>query len=320
MSSQHSDWRRRSRECARWHRRRAAAAARAAALAAEGLSALAGASPLLPCTSASGGGAACAHCTAAAAPGSWVSSLLAVGASFFAEAAAAVIASGAAHRLAVNGIEILRANAFSLTAAAFVGLLRARAPVAFTDAPGETSVNGRISLPVPHAAVLRRALLAFARAVQPGVFHDRLEDTELSFLYLTLVSTSLTQAWHRDYVSFDAAVVFMIPLDDALGSTEWQTGTHAAAGASAGGPVLKSDASPGCVSLFHPRILHRGIATGSLRRCLYASVRQLGTRAAAAEAAARVDRSAPTFDEGVYNECVERPLQVMLREDEARRG
>jgi hypothetical protein len=71
-----------------------------------------------------------------------------------------------------------------------------------------------------------------------------------------LTAASLTQDFHANYNTFARAIVFLLPLDDACGSTEFVVG----------GAVKRSDTTADDV-LFYPWLSHRGVATGLLRRC-----------------------------------------------------
>jgi len=175
---------------------------------------------------------------------------------------------------------------------------------------GIKNVDGRVSYRVPVGSVLRAALIAFARAVQPDLFPASYNeyDFDVSFIYLVLTADSLTQDFHADYNTFARAIVFLLPLDDAHGSTEFLFG----------GAVKKSDATAGDVVLFYPWLSHRGVATGMLRRCMYVSIRCLSRRRADDTNFAVAHWHAKTFEGSDYKDCAVRSMSEMEDEDRGR--
>jgi hypothetical protein len=93
----------------------------------------------------------------------------------------------------------VRASGFASIARDFVELLRARAARSHAEADrakfaGLKDVDGRISYRVPVGSVLRPALIAFARAVQPDLFpaSDDDYDFDVSFIYLPRAHSGLS--------------------------------------------------------------------------------------------------------------------------------
>jgi hypothetical protein len=229
----------------------------------------------------------------------WGERLISTGAPFFAAATIAARKVRADEALKRDGVAFVRASAFSEHASAFVETLRLRAPNSLAT-PGTSSVDGRIKLPVPSASVLRLILIAFARSLQPSMFPVNLTDGdfEISFIYLTLLASSNSQAWHKDYVSKPNAIVFLLMLDDGEKSTEWKVGKT--------DEVMVSDAKVGDIASFFPSTVHRGVATGSLRRAIYVSIRVINTRREAIDAlhAAIASGDIQTFEGADYADCI----------------
>jgi len=254
---------------------------------------------------------------ARSAPGYWLLALYEYGACFFLAAAAAFCApaSGNVAQLASDGVTIVRAAGFAAAAANFVELLRARAALTPAEAKdtvhakGLKSVDGRISYHVPVGSVLRSVLIAFARAVRPAFFTAELDelDFDVSFIYLILTADSQTQKFHADYNSHSRSLVFLIPLDSAHGTTEFNVN----------GVVTKSDATAGDIVLFNPWLSHRGVATGVLRRCMYVSIRCKSRRSEDADFRDAHPHE-KTFSNGAYADCVRRSMAEMEAEDKAK--
>ena len=227
----------------------------------------------------------------------WKERLMSTGTQFFAAAAVAALKLNTAEALKRRGFAILHAEEFAAYATAFVNTLRLHAPESLA-VPGTSSVDGRIKLRVPSAYVLRDILIAFARALQPSMFDVALANDayEISFIYLTLLITSKTQEWHCDYVSKPNAVVFLLMLDDGEHSTEWRDKKtdHA----------VSSDAKVGDIASFFPSTLHRGVATGSLRRAVYASIRVKNSRGEAIRAQNAAKKGIATFESADYADCI----------------
>ena len=200
----------------------------------------------------------------------WRGDLYSAGVRFFAAAAVAAREKGAVAELARRKFTFVRAADLPGEAADFVRVLRSRAPLMAQGHAGATMVDGRVKWAVPEACVLRGVLAAFARVLRPDVFPASFgdHDFEMSFIYLTLLAHSSTQVWHRDYIAYPNAVVFLIMLDDGVGTTEWLVD----------GVVTKSDAKVGDVVPFIPSSEHRGVATGVVRRALYVSIRTQSRR------------------------------------------
>ena len=253
---------------------------------------------------------------ARAARGLWVRALLELGARYFSAAAAAFAspAGGNDAEFKRDSVTIVRAARFADAARDFVELLRARAHTSIAAAraaavTGLKDVDGRISYHVPAGSVLRAALIAFARAARPEVLPSTYPDAsfDVSFLYLILTVNSQSQEMHVDYNDYMRSLVFLLPLDDAVGTTQFQRAVG----------VKLSDAAEGDLVAFGPWLPHAGIATERLRRCMYASIRVLsGSRTDdTAFAAAHVYEK--TFTSGSYNDCVPRNMAAMEAADAA---
>jgi hypothetical protein len=218
-------------------------------------------SPSLAASLVAGGARAdLGHPSAGPAPDDlpWLNDLMRVGPAFFAAVTAYALEKKVGAEIDGEGFAYVRGASLPGTVVAnFVEVMRKPAPTS-RDAAGASSVDGRVKKVVPGAFQLRGILAEVARALRPGMFPDAVEDGdfEISFIYLTLLEDSKTQDWHRDYIKYLRSIVFLIFLDDGIGSTEFKHGDG----------VHVSTAVTGDILAFDPTCEHRGVATGKLPR------------------------------------------------------